>query len=183
MNEKKPAALFERVRTMLRVFPFLLPLFVISISLGSSFLIAENSGVVTAMDGNESVYGANDALEVGVITTEPQQKEGNVIDVFMGRSQMNKPPILTAVPTPTTSVNTPVGFALPVADPADGGGPHLPITSQVLFLSEGGNATIDVNHFVTYTPDAGFTGSETITIRLIDSLGAPSVVEVTVVVS
>ena len=89
----------------------------------------------------------------------------------------------TAPPGGTCSANTPFDTAVSIncaaafVDPEDG----MNVTTGALTGPANGTATVS-GGVISYTPNKGFSGTDTITIPVIDSMGATGTVTVTIVV-
>ncbi|WP_432199573.1 Ig-like domain-containing protein [Erythrobacter sp. W53] len=115
----------------------------------------------------------------GVYTVEVTADDGNggtVTTTFIWT--VNNPAPVAADDTATTDEDTPVNIPV-LANDADPDGDDLTVTSAV---ANNGTVVIEADGTITYTPNADFNGTDTITYVISDGEGGTSTATVTVTV-
>ena len=123
----------------------------------------DTAGLVTYTPN--SGFTGNDTLKVTVSDEGSPVKSG---EVTIGVTVVNQPPAPTA-PAITTNSSTPATSQIAVNDPDTGQGHTFSVTTAPAH----GLATVDTAGLVTYTPNAGFTGNDTLKVTVTDD-GSPA---------
>jgi len=149
---------------------------------GATYFAFMSGKAVTVSQGDTIAFVIlSGGTDHGTITVSNQSSGNSILDTinyYVSNTTTNRPPSAVA-DSFTTSVNTAYSFD-PRANDSDPDGDPITITSK----TNGSHGTVVINNgsSVTYTPAAGYTGSDSFTYTISDVAGATSTATVSVAV-
>ena len=112
---------------------------------------------------------------------DDEENKCDVAEVFIAVNSVNDPPV-AAADSGTTDEDTPISLAV-LENDSDPEGEDLTVSDSLASEPTNGNATVNSDGTITYTPNADFHGSDMLTYQVCDPEGLCASADVTIFVN